>query len=136
MKTMFKGLKWFSKYLSHALVIGVPVIAIWGALFPWPPAERTFSGLSNFCHLFVGMKVKYIPSSPHVARTESRSYLIIPAHVGWPRVATVSQTNDEAPKMSKPTILGFLVLLGSYAFAAYIVWRSWFRRIAVHEDVG
>jgi hypothetical protein len=136
MKTLGKLIKWLSKYVSLGLVIGIPVIAIMGALFPWPPAEQSFSGLSKSAHIFVGMKVNYVPLSTRVARTESRSYLIVSSCLGWPKAVTVSQTDAEVPNMSNPSVIRFLVLLGSYAFAAYIVWRNWFRRVAIHDRVA
>jgi hypothetical protein len=136
MKSLVKWLKWFSKYISLGVVIGIPVLAIWGALFPWPPAEQGFSGLSKSAHIFVGMKVNYVPLSTRVARTESRSYLIVSASLGWPNVVTVSQTDAEVPKVSNPSVIRFLILLGSYAFAACIVWRNWFRRAAVPARVA
>jgi len=135
MKTLVKLLKRLSRYISHGLVFGIPVIAVWGAIFPWPPAERSLSGLPKIAHFFVGMKVNYAPSSTGIARTESRSYLIFPSYLGWPKIVTVSQMDQAAPKMSNPSLLGFFVLLGSYAFALRVVWRSWFGRKNVQNHL-
>jgi hypothetical protein len=133
MKTLGKRLKWLSKFIAHGLVIGIPVIALWGALFPWPPAEQCFSGLAKSAHIFVGMKVNYALSSTQGVRTESHSYLIVSPHPGWPKLVTVSQTDKGPPKISNPSVLGFFLFLGTYAFAVYNVWRTWFRRVPVQD---
>ena len=127
MRTLRKSLRWVSKYLALAVLIGVPAIALWGALQPWSPAERTFATVTDKTPLLVGMHYRYQHAPNRTARTESRSYLLVPSTLSWPTLVTISQTGDDPPKSSEPSVTGFLGLLGTLAVAAFLVWRNWFR---------
>ena len=128
MKTLRHWLKLSSRFVSHGILIGIPVVAIIGVVFPWPPAEESFSRLSGPAHVFVGMKISYVRLSERVVRTESRSYILMPPTFGWPRLVTVSQTEQELPTLSAPSGIKFLAWLGTYLFAVYVVWQTWFGR--------
>ena len=128
MLSLRKWFRWVSKYLAVAVLVGIPAIAAWGALNPWPPAAVSFAPPNDKIPLLVGMRFKYSNASGVSTRTESRSYLLLPATLSWPRVVTVAQTDRGPVQVSEPSLVGFLGLLGTIAFAMFVVWRSWFRR--------
>lgn len=139
MKSLRKWLKITSRFSAHAMVIGLPSIMVWGIFIPWPPAEDSFSRMSGAAHLFVGMKVSYVRFSERRTRTEARSYIFLPDAFSWPKLITVSRTAAESPKLSQPSVIKFLILLGTYAFAAYGVWQTWCgrgRRLAHAAENG
>jgi hypothetical protein len=128
-KILRRWLRQVSKYLALAVLIGIPIVAIWGALNPWPPAQVTFASLPEKTPILVAVKFQYAQIADRKNRTQSRSYLLFPATITWPRVVTISQTDAEPPQASDPSLAGFWGLLGTIAFAAFVVWRTWFRRV-------
>jgi len=132
MKLLRKWIKLTTMWVAPALLLVLLVGVLWGFGHPWPPAEATLRTFARHTPLLVGYSenYSYVSSSGGEDRTHaaSRTYLLIPSEAAWPKIVTVSRTNDDAPNVSEESATWFLVSLAALIAAPVIAWSLWLRR--------
>jgi hypothetical protein len=126
MKLLRKWIRLTTMWIAPALLLVLVVGVLWGIGHPWPPAEPTLRAFAGHTPLLVGFTedYSYVSSSSGEDRTQSasRTYLLIPSEAAWPKVITVSRTNDDAPQVSEESAVWFLVSLAALIAVSAIAW--------------
>jgi hypothetical protein len=119
------------KFGAPAVVFLLPVGAIWGYLHPWPPAQAVLSQMNGLTPIPIGFRESYsyvlTSSGDSSNRNASRTYLMVPSNITWPKVVTISQANEEPPRVSESSIADFLILLITFIAACVSTWWFWLR---------
>lgn len=119
------------KFVAPAMVVLMPVGAIWGAFHPWPSAQATLDAMGKVTPVTVGFseRYSYIATSggEDYTHKSSRTYLLVPSQLAWPRVITVTQSNQAPPEVSEPSIAGFFALFVTYIVCVISSWWFWLR---------
>jgi hypothetical protein len=133
----------FLKWLKHAVtgyLVAVPVVVLFGLLFPWPAGQQALSRypdqtpimITYFSHSKVWRNAR---SGVWVTRkNETRSYVLFPSVFNNPRIVTVSRTGDNEPTVSESSApLTLVAMAGLFAFAAFGAWYFWIRSPRQYE---
>ena len=124
------------KYVAPAVVILMPLGALWGHFHPWPPAQTILDQMSERTPIPIGFREShtYVATfaGENRSREVSRIYLLVPSRLAWPEVVTVSQTNEEPPNVSEPSRSSFLLLLVTYIATCISTWWYWLRANRPH----
>ncbi len=100
------------QYGMPAFLLLLPLIALYGGLQPWPPAEQTLNAYAGQTPIMVGFSYKASYSSTGDTKRISRSYILLPMVFNQPKVITVLKINDEPPVVSESV----------YGLIFYVVW--------------
>ncbi len=133
----------FFKWLKHAVtgyLLALPVVALFGFLFPWPAGQQALSRypdqtpfmISYYSHSKYRKNAK---SAGWVTRkNETRSYVLFPSVFSNPKIVTVSQTDDNEPTVSESSApLTLIAMTGMFAFAVFGAWYFWIRSPRQYE---
>jgi len=132
----------FFKWLKHAVtgfLLAVPVVALFGFLFPWPAGQQALSRYPGQTPIMVSYfyhkSWKYGRSDVWVTRkNETRSYVLFPSVFSNPRIVTVSQTDDNEPTVSESNApLTLIAMVSMFVFAVFGAWYFWIRSPRQYE---
>lgn len=120
-------LKRICKWTAPAFLLIFFLIALYGALRPWPPAVATLASYPGQTPILVGAGFK----SSAATTQNHRSYILFPSVIGEPSIITVRQV-DQFPIQVQVERFAFIPLLGWLGLCAFGTWWFWFRKGGVN----
>lgn len=124
-------LKFFRKLLKFSMplsLILLPLLALYGSLAPWPPAEAGFSTYNGQTSLLTGISYRSDYSSVQGRTvTSSRSYVLLPSVFTNPKIITFTQKNGGIAEPSESTSALFSLLFW-LILCCIGTWWFWLRR--------
>jgi len=100
------------KYGMPVFLLLFPLVALYGQLNPWPPAQRALSVYPGQTPIMVGFGYQAEHSSTGNTKRVSRCYILFPMVMSHPKIITVHQVNDAEPIVSE----------SEFGFVFYVVW--------------
>lgn len=126
---MLNDLSLFRRLIQYgmpAFLLLLPLIALYGGLQPWPPAEQTLHAYPGQTPIMVGFSYKASYSSTDDEKRISRSYILLPMIFSQPKVITVLKINDEPPVVSE-SVYGLIFYAVWFIACLAGTWWFWFR---------
>ena len=111
-----------AKYMSPLFAILIPVVMLYGVIYPWPEANDALSKYQNEYILLIGGKSEYTQSY----ESHQNKYLILQPSILSSK--TVLVTVDSTKK--KEVVVaegGFLSILIVYVVLLLLIWWFWFK---------
>ncbi len=123
----------YFKHLVRGVLIFLPMVALYGYVFPWPSGEHT--AMRQYPGQFPVMIAELYHSKSWRDRhsgewmkhiDETRTYVLVPSVFINPKVVIVSQSDANSPEVSESRLpfvfLGFIGLaaLGAYGLRALV----------------
>ena len=112
MKTNSGRLRRLAKYGSPAFLLLFPLLALYGTVSPWQPAQQALAHYPAQTPIMVGFGYHARYSSTGNTTTVSRSYILLPMAFSQPNIITVLQVNGGVPEVSE----------SEYGFVFYVIW--------------
>ena len=119
LKTLFR---WWLSAVAICCVVGLPALALYDRLSPWPPAIEAlsaYSGQNRFC-VGSGTDSEWTPTASHLSI--QRSYILVPRAFASPSVITVIST-DHAPAVVSESPGTFWFVIAIYSVALFFCVR-------------
>ena len=107
------------------MVIGLPVLVLYGAVVPWRVADDALAEYRGFPKLLIGASYRWRSTNGHDFEKISRTYLILPHSLSIPAAVTVVSTNGAVEVAAKPASGSGIVL--AYVLALCGTWWFWLR---------
>jgi hypothetical protein len=123
---MFERLSKYAKYCMPVFLLLYPIMAVYGEINPWTPADQVLGSYVGQKPLMVGFSYKAHYSSGGDSTSKSRSYILFPNVITQPRIVTVLQVNEAAPIVSESES-AFLMYVAWFAICLLGTWFYWFR---------
>ncbi len=115
MRNYFRGLLWIVKISAPLTVAFLPVLALYGAIFSWAPAETALTSYSGQTAIMIG------------AGTTQRSYILFPEVLQKPEVVTIDNTGHSKPQVTEDKE-EFFLFVAYYLLCVFGTWWFWLRR--------
>ena len=110
------------KFGSLTIVLIFPLGAFWDYLHPWAPAQPLLNQMYGRTPIMIGFSVK----GPSYRCETTRTYLLVPSNLALPKVVTISQADEEPPRLSDSNVY-FTVLLITWVSSGFVTWWHWLR---------
>lgn len=107
------------------MVIGLPVLMLYGAFVPWQIADDALAENHGFPKLLIGYGYHRLSGNTGIFEKISRTYLIVPRSLSIPYAVTVVSTNGEIQVVSNRP--AGIVIPSAYVLALFGGWWWWLR---------
>ncbi|MBC3832529.1 hypothetical protein H8K33_13560 [Undibacterium amnicola] len=118
----------FFKYLSPVVLLLLPLMALYGFLYPWPEAKAALSKYHGEMVFLSGMKSEYSGSY----EKRSNTYLIIKADPISSETVTVTTDSNGMYEVTQEDG-GLLSILFLYAAMIFSLWWFWIKKRNITE---
>jgi hypothetical protein len=118
----------FFKYFSPLFLLLLPLMALYGFLYPWPQANSALSKYQGEMVLLSGMKSQYSGSY----EKRSNTYLIIKANPIASETVSVTTDSNGLYEVTQEDG-GLLSILFLYATLIFSLWWFWIRKRNITE---
>ena len=119
-------------FVTPLLFLVVVAAAIWGSFNPWPAAEPTLRTNAGYTPLLVGFRNDYnyiaLSTGSYTSRRVSRTYLLVPPSLTWPKLVTVSQLNEEPPRVTEGSAGVVLISVAAVLIICIVAWWRHLRK--------
>jgi hypothetical protein len=120
-----KFLKCYFRFVPPFLLLLLPIVVLYGHLFPWPTASAALSNYPSAIHILIGQSSSYSSVGGTERRSEEKTYLIFGDGVDGSKTVTVTSDSTHGIH-SEETDGGLLVYTLFYISLIIISWFAWF----------
>lgn len=125
-----RGIWWLIRIAAPINVALFPLMAIYGTLNHWEPADQALKNYANQTAIMVGTGEEYqysaIGGNVHEYSSNQRSYILFPSVLNDPKLVIVKTTNNE-PYQVAESKEAFVFLVLWYLLCIFGTWWFWFR---------
>lgn len=114
------------KLAFPSYIVLLPIVAIYGHVTSWGPAEQALSVYQDQFPLMVGFRYRGFKNQQGTRDYISRSYILLPSVFSEPKTVKISQVNNEEPIVTTNRY-GFLLVVGWLVICILGTWWFWFR---------